>query len=284
MQKILEKRQGDMKTGVCLLLLLFISTIIALPVGSPVYIVEPFDIEIEEHSVQVDRLVQLVSTHIQFDHLDAVISNTDKEIAIQFQHHIKINIQPTEDNIFAIQKQLPTLDTMDLEILKSQISAAIQAHTEGSLPLTWDKIADKLSRQAIENYLRQLLLETCSSDNDIISSQCLIQHATTLANHLDHYIATHLADVFQVLDQHALPDLLKHTAEDLKGILKYFNSAFLSSENRQFVLEVIPWNHDSSNHDFISRLLDIALHPTNDLLEKTHSTSFFIEFADMARV
>ncbi|KAG1442130.1 hypothetical protein G6F56_011195 [Rhizopus delemar] len=281
-----------MKTSVCLLLLLFISTIIALPVGSPVYTVEPFDIEMEEpfniemeeHGVQVDRLVQLVSTHIQFDHLDAVISNTDKEIAIQFQHHIKINIQPTEDNTFAIQKQLPTLDTMDLEILKSQISAAIQAHTEGSLPLTWDRIADKLSRQAIESYLRQLLLETCSSDNDIISSQCLIQHATTLANHLDHYIATHLTDAFQALDQHALPDLLKHTAEDLKGILKYFNSAFLSTENRQFVLEIIPWNHDSSNHDFISRLLDSALHPTNDLLEKTHSTSFFIEFADMARV
>ncbi|KAI9254252.1 hypothetical protein BY458DRAFT_521231 [Sporodiniella umbellata] len=272
----------------CFLFILLISIATGLPVihsTSP----EPkpmIDIsQREEHGVQVDRLVQLISTHIQFDHLDAVISNTDKEIAVQFQHHIKINVQPTDKQKFTLQKQsTTTLDSMDLEILKSQISAAIQAHTEGSLPSTWDKVADGLSRQAIESHLRQLLLETCASDSDVISSHCLVEHATVLANHLDRYLATHLAEVFQVFNQHALPDLLKHTAEDLKGILTYFNSAFLSNAQRQFVLEVIPWNHDAANHDFISRLLRIASHPSNDMLEDTHSTSFFIEFADMARV
>ncbi|KAG0737857.1 hypothetical protein G6F57_004435 [Rhizopus arrhizus] len=279
------------------LLLLFISTIIALPVGS-YPIDDSFSVEDEEYGVQIDRLSQLIATHIQFEHLDAVISNTDKEIANQFQHHIQINIQPTDvilpesvnsnNNQFTIQKQqVPsTLDIMDLEILKSQISAAIQAHTEGSLPLTWDKLTDKLSGQAIETYLRQLLIDTCSSDNDIISSQCLADNAVKLANDLDNYILTNLADIFEVLDQYALPDLLQHTAEDLKGILKYFNSVFLSSENRQFVLEIIPWNHDQDNHDFKSKLLEIALHPSNDLLDEdtTHSTSFFSEFANMARV
>ncbi|KAG1150705.1 hypothetical protein G6F37_004177 [Rhizopus arrhizus] len=274
------------------ILLLLISTTIALPVGTSTSIAaEEEDLslsEIEESfGVQVDRIAQLIATHIQFDHLDAVISNIDKEIATQFRHHIQINVQPTtltkESNQFTLQKQLPTLDVMDLEILKSQMSAAIQAHTEGNLPITWDKFADKLSRQAIETYIRQLIIETCPSDDDLISSQCLTDNAVNLAKKLDDYIFTNLADAFEALDQHALPDLLQHTAEDLKGILNYFNLAFLSSENRQFVLEVIPWNDD--NHDFKSKLLDIALHPSNDMLEdKTHSTSFFIEFAAMARV
>lgn len=256
----------------------------------------------ETFPVQVDRLAQIIATHLQFDHLDAVISSTDKEIATEFQHHIQINVQSNNDDAnydeselmshnanhqYAIQQQLPTLDMMDLEILKSQIFAAIQAHTEGNLPLTWDKLAEKLSRQAIESYLRSSLLQACGQpDQDTISSSCLQEHAVELATDLDKYITDGLAHVFEALDQEALPDLLQHTAEDLKGILNYFNSAFLQDGHRKFVLEVVPWNSDPTDvHSFKSRLLEMAVHPLiNDGTEESHSTAFFIEYAAMARV
>ncbi|CEP07292.1 hypothetical protein [Parasitella parasitica] len=252
--------------------------------------------------VQVDRLAQIIATHLQFDHLDAVISSTDKEIATEFQHHIQINVESNNDDAnndeselmshnanqqYAIQQQLPTLDMMDLEILKSQIFAAIQAHTEGNLPLTWDKLAEGLSRQSIESYLRNALLQACGQpDQDTISSSCLQQHAIKLATDLDKYITDGLAHVFHLLDQEALPDLLQHTAKDLKGILNYFNSAFLRDGHRKFVLQVVPWNSDPTDvHSFQSRLLEMAVHPLiNDGTEESHSTAFFIEYAAMARV
>ncbi|KAG2236138.1 hypothetical protein INT48_003757 [Thamnidium elegans] len=255
------------------------------------------DISQEIFPVQVDRLAQLIATHLQFDHLDAVISRTDKEIATEFQHHIQINVQASDfdeelvshnANQYTIQ-QVPTLDMMDLEILKSQISAAIQAHTEGNLPLTWDKLADKLSRQAIESYLRTSLLETCGGqhkEEDIILSSCLNQHSNQLANQLDTYLTNSLEYVFEALDQHALPDLLQHTAQDLKGILKYFNSAFLQNGNRKFILDVVPWNSDPNDiHNFKSRLLELAVHPPLIIdNEDVHSVAFFVEYAAMARI
>ncbi|KAI8371186.1 hypothetical protein EDC96DRAFT_501742 [Choanephora cucurbitarum] len=232
--------------------------------------------------VQVDRLAQVIATHLQFDHLDTVISSADKEIATEFQHHIQISIE--SDSQLHQTEELPTLDMMDLEILKSQIFAAIQAHTEGNLPLTWDRLADQLSRQAIESYLRQSLMSVCSSgDSDVISSECLSQHAAELANQLDQYILQSLTQVFEILDQTALPDLLQHTAKDLKGILNYFNSVFLQDGTRKFVLQVIPWNTDSTDiHSFKSRLLDMAVHPSYG--ETSHSVAFFIDYAPMARV
>ena len=231
--------------------------------------------------VQVDRLAQVIATHLQFDHLDTVISSADKEIATEFQHHIQISIE--SDSQLHQTEELPTLDMMDLEILKSQIFAAIQAHTEGNLPLTWDRLADQLSRQAIESYLRQSLMSVCSEGDDVISSGCLSQHAVELANQLDQYILQSLTQVFEILDQKALPDLLQHTAKDLKGILNYFNSVFLQDGTRKFVLQVIPWNTDSTDiHSFKSRLLDMAVHPSYG--ETSHSVAFFIDYAPMARV
>lgn len=251
----------------------------------------------EVFPVQVDRLAQLIATHLQFDHLDAVISRTDKEIATEFQHHIQLNVEPNEfddevmshnANQYTIQQQLPTLDMMDLEILKSQIFAAIQAHTEGNLPLTWDKLADKLSRQSIESYLRTSLINACGDshkEEDMILSTCLHDHAIQLASDLDNYLTSSLEHVFEVLDEQALPDLLQHTAQDLKGIIKYFNAAFLQSSNRKFILDVVPWNSDPSDvHSFKSRLLNLAVHPALIDNEDVHSTAFFVQYADMARV
>jgi hypothetical protein len=248
----------------------------------------------EGFMVQVDRLAQVIATHIQFDHLDAVVSSTDEAIATEFQHHIQISVQSTDDmselmshgtNQYTIQ-QLPTMDMLDLEILKSQIFAAIQAHTEGNLPLTWDEFAEKLSQQAIEAYVRRSLLEYCGNDNqDTISSKCLDSNAVILADKLDDYISRELGNVFESLDRFALPDLLQHTAKDLEGILHYFNSVFLQNDNRKFKLEIVPWNENEEDnvHSFKSRLLEIAVHPQSDE-NVTHSTAFFKEYAPMARV
>lgn len=238
--------------------------------------------------VSVDRLSQIISTHLQFDHFDSVISNTDNVIAKEFQHHIQINIDDDalrshSSNQYAIQHQLPTLDMMDLEILKSQIFAAIQAHTEGNLPLVRDKLEeDKLSKQQLESFIRQLIYQTCpsslSNDDTVVKSNCLEENASYLANQLDNYIQLSLDHIFTLLDTDILPDLLQHTAKDLKGILNYFNSAFLQDGNRKFVLKVIPWTDDQ--HDFKSKLLDLA----DNGSEVAHSTAFFIEYALMAKL
>lgn len=261
-----------------ILLLLFINCVYCLPV---------VEVKEEEYKVQVDRLAQLIATHIQFDHLDTVIFNTDSFIATEFQHHLEINVLVNNDNQ---QQQQPftaaTLDMMDLEILKSQIFAAIHAHTEGSLPLVWD--IDKLSKQAIESFIRQMLISTCGNSTttaDTITSSCLKDNAISLSDQLDAYIQQSLNYVFDLLDKETLPNLLKHTAADLKGILHYFNSVFLQDSNRSFVLEVIPWKSDDPNdiHNFKSKLLELSVR-SNDKLEKLHSSAFFIEYASMAKV
>ncbi|KAI8984595.1 hypothetical protein BDF20DRAFT_860784 [Mycotypha africana] len=253
--------------------------------------------EDEGFPVQIDRLAQIIATHVQFDHLDAVITNTDKEIATEFRHHIQISVESDEEqnnDVFVDNDQqhpfnsLPTLDMMDLEILKSQIFAAIQAHTEGNLPLTWDKLAYKLSKQAIESYLKQSISEVClkddSNEDGIVLSSCLQQHANELVTNLDQYISTSLSVIFEKLDHESLPILLKHTADDLKGILAYFNSVFLQDGKKKFVLEVIPWNSDDTIiHEFKSRLLNMAIHPSDEQ-EDCHSIAFFTQFAEMARV
>ncbi|KAI8365128.1 hypothetical protein BD560DRAFT_402209 [Blakeslea trispora] len=268
-----------------LFLLLILANLIALSTSLPITeeVLQPVKnesmIESDDFLVQIDRLAQVIATHLQFDHLDAVISSADKEIASEFQHHIQISVESDRH-----QQELPTLDMMDLEILKAQIFAAIQAHTEGNLPLTWDKLADQLSRQAIESYLRQSLMQYCGQEGqDTILSSCLSQHVVELANELDQYILDSLTQVFEMLDQKALPDLLQHTARDLKGILSYFNSVFLQDGTRKFVLQVIPWNSDSTDiHSFKSRLLDMAVHPSYG--ETSHSVAFFIDYAPMARI
>ncbi|KAI8878950.1 hypothetical protein K501DRAFT_287621 [Backusella circina FSU 941] len=236
--------------------------------------------------VQPERLAQVIATHIQFDHLDAVISNTDKVIAGEFQHHIKINIQQNHDSeeskLMSHNANQYAVEMMDLEILQSQISAAIQAHTEGSLPLAWDTFAEKLGRVAIESYILQSLSHHCG--DDMISTVCLDEHATTLATSLDEYIMSSLKQVFDALDQHALPDLLQHTARDLKGILNYFNESLL--DNKRFTLDVLPWatNDEAKVHRFKSKLLEIAL-PQQKIDEAdNHSTAFFKEYVAMARV
>jgi hypothetical protein len=235
--------------------------------------------------VQPERLAQVIATHIQFDHLDAVVSNTDKLIAGEFQHHIKINIQQNHGDeaskLMSHSVNQHASEMMDLEILQSQISAAIQAHTEGNLPMAWDTFAEKLSRAAIESYILDSLSQHCGGD--LISTTCLDTHAATLATSLDEYIISSLKQVFDALDQHALPNLLQHTASDLKGILDYFNESLLN--NKKFTLDVLPWatNDEAKVHRFKSKLLEIALPPQVDEADN-HSTAFFKEYVAMARV
>ncbi|KAL0088274.1 hypothetical protein F4703DRAFT_1845267 [Phycomyces blakesleeanus] len=259
----------------------------------------------EPFVVQIDQFTQLVSTHLHFDHLEPIISTTYREISGQLQHHIEITVHDTSldtqpyDNIRQHSfQQSQSLEGMDIEILQAQISGAIQAHTEGNLPLAWDKVADKLSRPALEAYLVQLISTRCGINAgfpvqaDQADSGCLMEKAVSLSSSIDDYIANNLSETFLTLDQTVLPDLLEHTARDLKQVLDYFNAVFLRHDERQLSLRVIPWNEhtnhaniaDTANIDiqtFSSKLLQLA---SRSLSSDDHPIEFFFNYANLARV
>ncbi|KAI9024962.1 hypothetical protein CLU79DRAFT_745617 [Phycomyces nitens] len=254
----------------------------------------------EPFVVQIDQFTQLVSTHLHFDHLEPIISTTYREISGQLQHHIEITVHDTSlDTQYSRQhsfQQSQSLEGMDIEILQAQISGAIQAHTEGNLPLAWDRVADKLSRPALEAYLSQLISTQCGItagfpvQADQADSGCLMEKAVSLSTNIDHYIASNLSETFLTLDQTVLPDLLEHTARDLKQVLDYFNAVFLRHDERQLSLRVIPWN-EHTNHanaptdieaqTFSSKLLQLA---SRSLSSDDHPIEFFFNYASLARV
>ncbi|KAG0168480.1 hypothetical protein DFQ28_006942 [Apophysomyces sp. BC1034] len=177
---------------------------------------------------------------------------------------------------------------MDLDILKAQMFGAIQAHTEGKLPLAWDKVGDLLGRPAIEVYVREMLQRYCRDDKEEprgkdsqqVSSTCLAENALQLSSELDRYVGLNLVNVFETLDKDVLPNMLKHISQDLKDVLEYFNRAFLHRDDRRLFLNVIPWQCTRTN-TLSSRLLALATDQTND---EDHPTAFFSHYASLARV
>ncbi|KAI9007980.1 hypothetical protein CLU79DRAFT_777371 [Phycomyces nitens] len=271
---------------------------VVVPVVVPVDV--PVDVPVQLPNVNVDRFAQLVSTHLQFDHLDSIVSATYKEIAVQFQHHIQITTQPTDPS----QEPLPIIlssnqhtfqqpsgpDVMDLEILKAQMFGAIQAHTEGDLPVAWDRLADRLGRPALESFVRHLILSHCATDliqesDQVVPSECLAENAVLLSSNLDQYISSNLFDIFEALDSRVLPDMLSHTTRDLKDVLDYFNTAFLQNDDQKLVLQVKPWVKDAKNPDkstLTDRLMALNVYPTNG--EEDHPIVIFSHYASLARV
>ncbi|KAL0080638.1 hypothetical protein J3Q64DRAFT_1705409 [Phycomyces blakesleeanus] len=291
-----------------------VPTLTALPITSklPNPDRQPDDV----YNVNVDQFAQLVSTHLQFDHLDSIVSATYKEIASQFQHHIEITTQSTdpsslkpirtirlssiENDQYAFQQPAASSgpDVMDLEILKAQMFGAIQAHTEGDLPVAWDRLADKLGRPALESFVRQLISSHCGTANInhpkrqsfsdlVVLSECLAQNSVLLSSRLDQYISDNLLDIFEALDSKVLPDMLSHTTRDLKDVLDYFNTAFLQDDDQELVLQVKPWvkgalNNSNQPTSLTDRLMALNVYPTNG--EEDHPIVIFSHYASLAKV
>ncbi|KAI9353098.1 hypothetical protein BD770DRAFT_393014 [Pilaira anomala] len=249
-----------------------------------------------EFGIPVERFAQLVSTHWQFDHLDSIKSGTYKIISEQFQEHIKISIESTtaeqQDGPFINNQRQKSFNTvkssssnswdmmMDLEILHAQIFGAIQAHTEGSLHIAWDRLSDKLGQPAFEMYIRSIALKHCTLDKDqnSISSTCLKEKASILSLELDEYINFNLNHVFNALEIDILPNLLSNTSRDLSDVLAYFNRLFLLKDNQRLYLQVTPWSTEQS--DLKSRLLPLL---EKSVLNDDHLTDFFESYACLSR-
>ncbi|KAI8341928.1 hypothetical protein BC941DRAFT_414897, partial [Chlamydoabsidia padenii] len=171
-------------------------------------------------------------------------------------------------------------DTMDLDILMAQIFGAVQSHTQGKLPLEWDKLGDQLGKPALEAYLRKIVLDQCPSTTEnhgIISAQCLVEHSDQLSGQLDRYLGTHLLHIFETMDRHVLPDLLATTSENLKGVLDYFNSVFFHQDDHALLLQVRPWQ-GSIKDTYINTIMP-SLNKNNDL-----SSHFFTRYTCLAKV
>ncbi|KAI9268761.1 hypothetical protein BY458DRAFT_510999 [Sporodiniella umbellata] len=219
-----------------------------------------------EYGIVVEHFSQLVATHWQFDHLDSMMANTYRMIAESFQQHIQI----TSD------KRDYMDDTMDLEILHAQIFGAIQAHTEGSLPLAWDELADKLSKQALEGYIRSKSLEHCTLTGDLVSSTCLRDKAELLATDMEDYIRASLEEIYTTLDDDILPKLLTKTRNDLIHILDYFNRIFFLEESKHLSLNVLPWTHQKES-------LKLAILPSLTLDNDNHPKNFFSQYVCLSK-
>ena len=242
-----------------------------------------------DYGIPVERFAQLVSTHWQFDHLDAIKSGTYKLISEQFQQHIQIHIEPIaafEENTHGQPKQktFHMLNTkwdmmMDLEILQAQIFGAIQAHTEGSLHIAWDQLSDKISQPTFELFIRSVAAEYCTLDEQVgvLSSTCLKEKAALISLTLDEYINSNLNRVFEALESNILPNLLANTSQDLKGVLNYFNRLFLSKDNQHLSLQISPWSTETI--DLQSKLHHLLENSSVD----EHLQDFFQNYACLSR-
>ncbi|KAI7894643.1 uncharacterized protein EV154DRAFT_498435 [Mucor mucedo] len=244
-----------------------------------------------EYGIPVERFAQLVSTHWQFDHLESIKSGTYKIISEQFQEHIQIGIEPTKESEPVLQQQnqrQKSFNTisgsswdmmMDLEILHAQIFGAIQAHTEGSLHIAWDRLSDKLGQPAFGQFIRNVALNYCTFDQEqgLLSSTCLKEKASTLSMELDEYINLNLNAVFTALENDILPNLLSNTSKDLSDVLAYFNRLFLMKDNQHLYLQVAPFTGQS---DLKLKLLPLL---NTSVLNDDHLTDFFESYACLSR-
>ncbi|CAO3636434.1 unnamed protein product [Mucor fragilis] len=239
--------------------------------------------------IPVERFAQLVSTHWQFDHLDSIKSGTYKTISEQFQKHISVSIQhkrgkeadqqqTMNSNRQKTFRLISSWEMMDLEILHAQIFGAIQAHTEGSLHLAWDRLADKLGQPAFEAYIRSTASRHCGQQDMLLSSTCLKQSAAQLSLELDDYIQQNLVQVFNALDSDVLPQLLANTSKDLTDVLAYFNRLFSLGDDQQLELEVTPWTQQTDS--LKSKLLPLLDKST---LSDDHLFDFFSDYACLSR-
>jgi hypothetical protein len=247
--------------------------------------------------IPVERFAQLVSTHWQFDHLESILTDTYRTISQQFQKHIQVSIKDSNDNSPSANdakrqhsfKHLSSWEVMDFELLQAQIFGAIQAHTEGNLPLAWDKIADKLSRPALENFIKTNTMTHCQSNDtmeeqQLVSSQCLKEKAEIMSSQFDEYINVHLDDVITELDKNILPDLLARTSRDLSDVLNYFNNLFLRNNNQQLYLNVIPWEQQNVNGENTSLKTQLLPLLNKSILNDDHLVDFFLNYACLSRI
>ncbi|KAI8047581.1 uncharacterized protein B0P05DRAFT_565681 [Gilbertella persicaria] len=246
-----------------------------------------------DFSIPVERFAQLVSTHWQFDHLDSIKSGTYRIISEEFQKHIRISIEEIKNPSEEQQQRASNIrqksfgmmaasawDMMDLEILHAQIFGAIQAHTEGSLHIAWDRLADKLGQPAFDSFIRDASLRHCSSEDGdgLLSSNCLKDNASQLSRELDDYIYQNLMQFFTALDQDVLPKMLANTSKDLSDVLNYFNRLFSSGDRQQLYLHVTPWMQEV---DYLkSKLLPLLDKST---LIDDHLFEFFSSYACLSR-
>lgn len=240
------------------------------------------------YEIPVERFAQLLSTHWQFDHLEAIKSGTYRIISEQFQKRIKVTIEPKTVSSPAPPRNNrqrsfrlilgSTWDMMDLEILHAQLFGAIQAHTEGSLHLAWDRLADKLGQPAFEAYIRTTALKYCPNENMLLSSDCLAENATQLSFELDEYVKQNLVEIFTALDMDVLPQLLSNTSKDLSDVLAYFNRLFSLGENHQLDLKVTPWTQQTDS--LKAKLLPLL---DNSISVDEHLVDFFANYACLSR-
>ncbi|KAI8088945.1 uncharacterized protein BX664DRAFT_263698 [Halteromyces radiatus] len=225
-----------------------------------------------DYDVHLDQLIQHITTHWKFDHLDSIQSQSYKHIASQVQQHVRITINQRN-------QQININPSMDVDILMAQIFGAIQSDTQGKLPLEWDRFGDQLGKPALETYLRTIVLQQCGStmNNENVSAQCLMENSEQLSAQLDRYIGTHLEHIFEAMDQQVLPNLLTTTTENLKGVLAYFNSVFLNKDDQELLLQVMPWQGSIKN-----TYVDSILPSLND--DNDRSSHFFTRYACLARV
>ncbi|KAI8973198.1 hypothetical protein BDF20DRAFT_880976 [Mycotypha africana] len=197
-------------------------------------------------------------------------------------------------------------DTMDLEILHAQIFGAVQAHTEGSLHLAWDRLADTLGQPALESYIRGIISRHClnstitspalaksintnanrgngSVNENMVLSSCLKSKAAQISAELDGYVRDNLIQIFTILDEDILPQLLANTSKDLTDVLDYFNRLFFNNNEHQYTLrlEVTPWTHHSQTKEEENHILKLKLIPLFDhsLSNDDHLSEFFSNYA-----
>ncbi|KAI8334637.1 hypothetical protein BC941DRAFT_356411 [Chlamydoabsidia padenii] len=252
-----------------------------------------------DYNVHLDQLVQHITTHWKFDHLDSIQTQSYKHIAAQVQKHVRITVTTTNQHQAVINPSL--VDTMDLDILMAQIFGAVQSHTEGKLPLEWDRLGDQLGKPALESFLRKIIMDQCAGpsspdllgdDGDtitgdssggatIIQAQCLAEHSDQLSTQLDRYIGVHLTNIFETMDRQVLPNLLETTSENLRGVLDYFNSVFLNKDDQALLLQVLPWQGSikTTFMDTILPSLDSDRNNGND-----QAFHFFTRYTCLARV
>ncbi|ORZ21496.1 hypothetical protein BCR42DRAFT_407654 [Absidia repens] len=257
-----------------------------------------------DYAVSLDQLVQHITTHWKFDHLDSIQTQSYKHIATQVQQHVRITVTTTTTTATTSSSSSSSsssnqqtilnpssLDAMDVDILMAQIFGAVQSHTQGKLPLEWDRLGDQLGKPALETYLRKIVMDQCGAslsltddvDNQhhgsgsIISAQCLLENSDQLSSQLDRYIGTHLTQIFETMDRHVLPDLLDATSDNLQGVLDYFNSVFLNKDDQELLLQVQPWQ-GSIKDTYVESILP-SLNKDSD--QPFH---FFTRYTCLARV
>ncbi|KAI8099417.1 uncharacterized protein BX664DRAFT_321201 [Halteromyces radiatus] len=228
----------------------------------------------DDFDLDLNRFVQLLSSHIMVEHLENAVISLSKILAAQIQDSVQLITEQYTPLYSIDQKQQQWIHTddgnnedVDVRLLREQLRGAVGSYVEDQLPSMWYGHSSfaALDSSALRLFMESTLLEYCPAitteqpleQNVMISHECFQKNAMDFSTKVDGYIKQHMQTTLMDIVQQDLPQLLHLTDNHIRAILHHFNTFLLPPHSQLQMSFLSLQDHpDWSNMNNINDILD----------------------------